>query len=155
MAINRTFTASSSIVTAADMNGIQASWDVYTPIWTGSTTNPVIGNGTISGAWIRFGKTVNWRFLIVCGSTTTYGSGTYLLTLPTSCAASYVANQNLSGSSGSAFLGATSFPIAVNRYTASTTVYFSAPSGGVVTPTVPVTFANGAVLAGGGTYEAT
>src|ERR1044071_1955961 len=50
-------------------------WDSYTPTWTNSTTNPTIGNGTLSGAYIQVGKFVVFRVSIGMGSTTTFGTG--------------------------------------------------------------------------------
>lgn len=54
----------------------------YTPAWTGSTTNPVIGNGTLVGRYTRVNKLVWFTVHIIAGSTTTFGSGTYNVTLP-------------------------------------------------------------------------
>ena len=54
----------------------------YTPTWTGSTTNPAIGNGTMVGRYQRHGKTVTATINIVAGSTTTFGSGNWIFTLP-------------------------------------------------------------------------
>jgi hypothetical protein len=81
---------SSEVVTAALMNteirdaitGMQAAWTAYTPTWTALTTNPTLGNGTITGAYNRIGKTVLFRVKVTFGSTTTVGSGTYLFSPP-------------------------------------------------------------------------
>ena len=54
----------------------------YNPVWTGATTNPVIGNGTIVGAYRQIGKVVFFRVSITFGSTTTYGTGAYSISLP-------------------------------------------------------------------------
>lgn len=67
-------------------------WTSYSPTWTAATTNPVIGNGTLSGAYAVIGKTCHFRILMNSGTTTTYGSGVYTFTLPvTASAASGVA----------------------------------------------------------------
>lgn len=58
------------------------AWTAYTPTWGGNTTNPVIGNGTITGAYCQIGKTVFGRVNIVAGSTTTFGSGSYFISMP-------------------------------------------------------------------------
>lgn len=54
-------------------------WTTYTPTWTGATTNPVIGNGTITGKYRRSANSdiVHWWLRILIGSTTTFGSGVY------------------------------------------------------------------------------
>lgn len=54
----------------------------YTPSWTASTTNPVLGNGTLTGYSTKRGRVVTVALDLVCGSTTTYGSGTYYFSLP-------------------------------------------------------------------------
>lgn len=57
-------------------------WISYTPTWTAATTNPVIGNGTITGAYAAAGKLIFFRISIVGGSTTTWGTGVYSFTYP-------------------------------------------------------------------------
>ncbi|RCG29003.1 hypothetical protein DQ384_21870 [Sphaerisporangium album] len=49
------------------------------PTWTGATTNPVLGNGTLAGAYkvADTAKTVHIRIRLVTGTTTTYGSGAW------------------------------------------------------------------------------
>jgi hypothetical protein len=79
-----------AVLTAAQLNAqvrdnmkaIGDPWTAYTPVWTGATTNPVIGNGTILGAYSQAGKMVNFWLEVTMGSTTTYGSGGYSITLP-------------------------------------------------------------------------
>jgi len=58
------------------------AWTTYVPTWTGSTTNPTIGNGTINGAFAKIGKLGLFEIAIAVGSTTTVGSGTYGFGLP-------------------------------------------------------------------------
>lgn len=57
-------------------------WVSYTPTWTGSTTNPVIGNGTISGKWRKVGDSAEIQIYVNSGTTTTYGSGRYIWSFP-------------------------------------------------------------------------
>lgn len=92
MGINRTAkTWGSEIATSADMNaevrnlwdGLQASWDTYTPTWTSTgATQPVVGNATRSGRYIQIGKTLHYRIAYQFGSTSTFGTGLYLFSLP-------------------------------------------------------------------------
>lgn len=92
----RTWVAAET-VTAALMNteardaltGIQAAWDSYTPTWTAVTTNPVLGNGTLTGAWLRIGKTFRFRISLTMGSSTTYGTGPWRFALPAGAHAAY------------------------------------------------------------------
>lgn len=58
------------------------AWTSYTPTWTGTTTNPVIGTGTIVGRYKQFGKWGICNGQITAGGTTTYGSGNYRFGLP-------------------------------------------------------------------------
>lgn len=61
---------------------VNTAWTAYTPTWTGSTTNPALGNGTVSAAYKRIGKTVFFRIHYTFGSTTNFGGGAYAWTLP-------------------------------------------------------------------------
>lgn len=58
------------------------AWSTYVPVWSASGTQPAIGNGTITGRFKRIGKTLHWRVEIVMGSTTTYGTGIWGVSLP-------------------------------------------------------------------------
>ena len=57
-------------------------WQSYTPTWTADTTNPAIGNGTLTGRYIVIGKLCTYVLGLVMGSTTTYGSGNWAFSLP-------------------------------------------------------------------------
>ena len=80
-----------TVLTATQLNAevrdnFKAIGDVsesYTPEWTASTTNPDIGNGTLAGGYKVAGKRLWIWIRITMGSTTTYGSGTQLVSLPT------------------------------------------------------------------------
>jgi hypothetical protein len=54
----------------------------YTPSWTASTTNPVIGNGVIQGRYIALEEWCWVSVQISVGTTTTVGSGNYSVSLP-------------------------------------------------------------------------
>ena len=62
---------------------VTSVWTTYTPAWTSSGTAPAIVNGVLAG-WYRYlgPKTVDviiqWR----AGSSTTFGTGIYYLSLP-------------------------------------------------------------------------
>ncbi|MFD8404673.1 hypothetical protein ACFV1G_08315 [Streptomyces anulatus] len=58
------------------------AWTPYTPTWSGATTNPAIGNGVLLGRYMKWGRTCQVRIDISMGSTTTYGSGGWSLSLP-------------------------------------------------------------------------
>lgn len=65
-----------------NLKEIANAWTAFTPTWTG-TTDPAIGNGTIDAAYRLIGKAADFRIRITMGSTTTYGTGEWLLSLPT------------------------------------------------------------------------
>jgi hypothetical protein len=66
------------------LNGsfLDTAWTPYTPVWTAASTNPVIGNGTIEGYYKVVGKTCFVRGNIAMGSTTTFGSGEWYVSMP-------------------------------------------------------------------------
>ena len=60
------------------------SWQNYTPSLTASVTNPVIGNGTLSGRYVTLGATVIGEIRVIAGTVGfSRGSGIYTVTLPT------------------------------------------------------------------------
>ena len=72
-----------------------AAWTPYAPDWTSSGTDPAIGNGTISASYRRIGTLGFYRGVIKMGTTTTYGTGSWEVSLPDGWSAS-----NALGSSG-------------------------------------------------------
>jgi hypothetical protein len=74
----------------ADVTGL-GTWTTYTPTWTAVTTNPVIGNGTLTGRYKVNGKTVQVQISMLAGTTTTFGSGAWIFALPTGTAVHQVA----------------------------------------------------------------
>jgi hypothetical protein len=57
-------------------------WQPYTPVWSSSGTNPNIGNGTIIGRYCVIGKMCTVVVKLNAGSTTTFGTGNYKISLP-------------------------------------------------------------------------
>lgn len=61
----------------------QGTWTTYTPTWTANGTNPTLGNGSLSGRYVLFGKTCMFAIVLTWGSTTTdTGSSQWRFTLP-------------------------------------------------------------------------
>jgi hypothetical protein len=79
--IFRTGVTMNSSLTLGNVD-ITSPWSAYTPTWTASVTNPVIGNGTITGSYTVIGKTCFVRGNIAMGSTTTFGSGEWYVSMP-------------------------------------------------------------------------
>jgi hypothetical protein len=63
-------------------SNISTAWTSYTPVWTAASVNPVINNGTIEGWYKLVGKTCFVRGNIAMGSTTTFGSGEWYISMP-------------------------------------------------------------------------
>lgn len=149
------------VVAASKMNsqirdvatGIQASWSTYTPTW-GGTSDPAIGNGVLSGRYMRVGKTITANITIVMGSTTTYGSGTWTLSLPVASVfttTTYVNLGSVSMRDTSASANSTGVAILANQTTAQMVV---GSSNAFVSTTAPWTWANGDTLSVTLNYEA-
>lgn len=54
----------------------------YTPVLTATTTNPTLGNSTLSGIYCQIGNLVFFEIALTVGSTFSVGSGTYEFSLP-------------------------------------------------------------------------
>lgn len=67
------------------------AWAFYTPIWTASGTQPVIGNGAITGRYTKIGRTVIGVITVLFGSTTTFGTGVYYWSPPVAFSPSWPA----------------------------------------------------------------
>ena len=112
----------------------------YTPTWGAATTNPTIGNGSITGRYDRLGKGVTVSVDLLVGSTTTFGSGQYTFSIPLQAAA----GRDFVGSawlldSGTAYLVGS---VLVTAGALSAQVYFH-NTATAMSPTVPITLASG------------
>jgi hypothetical protein len=72
----------SNALTASYVTPYEGAWISYTPNWTAASSNPVIGDGTIEGWYKVVGKTCFVRGNIAMGSTTTFGSGEWYVSMP-------------------------------------------------------------------------
>lgn len=90
----RTITATADIAgTSGSVDGTgNVNWAMtldkeltsFTPTWTGSGSNPAIGDGILTGWWADIGDIMKVWIRSVMGSTTTYGSGVWQWTVPDS-----------------------------------------------------------------------
>lgn len=69
-----------------------AAWAEYTPTWSSAGTQPAIGNGTLTGRYRRIGTTGFVNGLIQMGTTTTYGTGEWSVSLPSGWTARTLTN---------------------------------------------------------------
>lgn len=128
-------------------------WTAYTPTWSSTGTQPAIGNGTLIGAYQRIGRTIYLRIRLVPGTTTTFGTGVYFISVPFTSGAGdgQLLTALLFDTSGASFYAHTGY-----LPTGSSSVQF--PRGNGTTdqfgPTIPVTLATGDVFNVSGAYEA-
>jgi hypothetical protein len=93
-------TASGALkVGSVSLSPLAGAWTSWSPSWTGSTTNPAIGNGTLTGTYLQVGKTVFFDIVMVAGTTTTYGSGEFQFSLPVEAKNGFAATVSLRGGS--------------------------------------------------------
>lgn len=78
---------STNIPVAANVynNFVFTTVRTFVPTWTGSISNPVIGNGTLSGEFFVANGMCQVTVTMVAGSTTTFGSGVWSFALPVTC----------------------------------------------------------------------
>jgi hypothetical protein len=139
---------------ASDTN----AWITYNATWSSSANpQPSIGDGTITGRYKQIGKTVFVSVKIDMGSTTTYGTGGWHISLPVNAYASYstvlptlfydTANGGVfyQGTSSTEFSGNTSYLIPLWD---KGTIY-----GAAIDSATPFTWGSSAKLIINGSYE--
>lgn len=136
-------------LSGGNSNEVDIATVSYAPTWTGGSSNPAIGNGTLAGYYTRQGRVIVYTFSLDIGSTTTMGTGEWRFSLP-------FVNASNQPVVGSAFI----FDATGNAYAA---IPFAAASGtyatlyvhgsnAVVSGTVPITFATGDLIRATLTY---
>lgn len=124
----------------------------YTPTWTTTGSAPSIGNGTLSGAYVKVGQLVTVTAKLLAGSSTTFGTGDWRLTVPFASGSVEACGIGFGDDSGSptgyptlAFLDASTSTMEIYRLDALWTAY---------TATVPFTWGTGDYLVVTITYRA-
>lgn len=138
----------SSLFSAVDGNAKPTSTS-YTPTWTGSGSNPAIGNGTLTGNYLRMGKLVHLVITVTMGSTTTFGTGAWSFGIPANTAAVGLFSWfgvDASGAGANNKFGAAYFP------TTTTIALYHEASNAFGGPTVPFTWATSDSLVVSGWY---
>ena len=127
------------------------TWTTYTPNWTGSVSNPAIGNGVLTGRYLQIGKVVHFRIDLLTGSTTTFGSGNYAWQMPVTASTSVntAFTARLFDNSASTYLIGVAVPVSTTACALTTH-----GSTAVATPTVPITWGQDDRLLIAGHYEA-
>lgn len=143
-ATNTVAPASIGDIWNANFAHLGAAWTSFTPAMTfsggGSLT---IGNGSITGAYLKVGKTLKLRIRLSVGSTTSFGTGIFRFTLPdssTSAASEAIAAWGYDSSADDFY------PMAGVIDASATYIYLGSQGVGGVTSAIPVTWANGDAL---------
>ncbi len=130
-------------------------WTSFTPTWTASTTNPVIGNGSLTGKYRRSANAdiVHFWIRLLIGSTTTFGSGVYRFGIGAAPALSASAKLWAAPTGWVRDASSTANYGIVARWDSALNVFIASEQGSLMTPTTPVTLANTDELALQGWYE--
>jgi len=148
-------TVSATTVVLSGSN-LSSSWTSYTPVWTASGTNPVINNGTIEGWYKVIGKTCFVRGNIAMGSTTTFGTGEWYVSMPvTAVHADAILMTVTLLDNGSAWYNATMAGARSGFNNKAPMQYVNYLNGTAsdVNPTQPFTWTNGDRFIWNGSYE--
>jgi hypothetical protein len=136
-----------------EIGGIWLDW---TPTWTALTTNPVLGDGSLVGRYSVVGKICFVDITLIMGSTTTYGSGGWRISLPFAPATRALSTHSSYGSgcindvsTGANIENISVRTNSVNRYINR----FYYPGGFNITSTTPITWAVNDWLAYSLAYE--
>jgi hypothetical protein len=152
---NRYLYANDGTTVALDWSTLNDSWTAYTPSWTAASSNPSIGNGTLEGWYKIIGKTCFVRGNIAMGSTTTFGSGEWYVSMPftASHADAILMTANLLDN-GSAWYNAT-LNGARAGFNYKTAIQYQGGAGTAldVNATQPFTWANSDRFLWNGSYE--
>jgi hypothetical protein len=124
--------------TAGDVdNFIFSKPTSYTPTWTTSGTAPVLGNGSLTGSYMRNGRTIAVTVELALGSTSTTGTGDWRFALPSTAQTNYLGSAIMSDSGVNLYVGSA---IALQNQTYA--VVSANAVGGNVASTVPFTWGN-------------
>lgn len=133
-------------------NSMFAAWTSYTPTWT-SSTNPAIGNGTLAGAYIKWGRTCISMIKLTMGSTTTYGSGGYSFGVPFASASGMDYTGTARLVAVNAWIGGTVMTGGNSAFNATFPTSSSDSRSATLAATVPDTLANTHVVRMAMTYQ--
>lgn len=136
-----------------DITPVISAWTAYTPTWGSSGSAPALGNGTISGRFMQFGKLGFYDGVLTTGGTSTYGTGTYTFTLPAGWTAANTANAVV-GECRLFDTSATTRYVGVVVLDTTTTIAISTNAAATnVSGTVPFTFATTDIIRWSGVME--
>lgn len=120
----------------------------YTPSFATSGTAPALGNGTLTGSYIRHDGAITFNIELTVGSTTTFGTGELRFGLPVARVTADVLEGTdwIADDSGTRYVGIGQIPNAVQY------VRLMRDTSGLVTGTSPATWGTGDIIRTSGTY---
>jgi hypothetical protein len=123
----------------------------YTPVWTTTGTAPSLGNGTLTGRYTITGRLCTVQFKLTAGSTTTFGTGNFQITLP------FVSSGGQEAQGISRIVDDTvGYYVAVINVSSNSSImtfYTTTSVTAIVSEAVPMTWATNDFIAGTITYE--
>lgn len=130
-------------------------WTSYTPTWTSSGTAPALGNGTLTGQYRRSATSdiVHWWLRLLIGSTTTFGTGVYRFGIGATPAPSAGAKLWMAPAGWARDASSTANYGIIARWDSGSNTFIASEQGSLLTPTSPVTFANGDEIVLNGWFE--
>jgi hypothetical protein len=140
-------------------NSFFGAWTSYTPTFGSAGTAPAVGNGTLSGQYMKVGRSVLVSLVLTVGSTTTFGSGNLNFSLPATVSASAagaVLNASTSRTGTQNFVVGAA-PLSNNGTNTGTIWFASTSTSGdwdAWTTSTPWTLAAGDIVRVWGTYQA-
>lgn len=84
-----TASLATTAISASYVTPYESAWTSYTPAWTTDSTQPTLGNGSVTGAYKLIGKTCFVRVRLYWGTTTSNGTGAFYFSLPVSASTSW------------------------------------------------------------------
>lgn len=128
-----------------NLKAIGDPWTSYSP----ALVNWTLGNGTLTGVYMQAGKLVWGRVAYTVGSTDTK-SGNLLITLPVT----KISDDGPEGAGVAFDTSGTAYNTVVVGHSTTSRMLFYTPTAGIVTPSVPWTWATGDTLKASFFYEA-
>jgi hypothetical protein len=133
------------------LRGLTGAQTAYTPAWSSTGTQPALGDGTLTGFYLQSDKWIAMQTFLTIGSTSTFGTGFYQISLPKTPVRSgqlLIAQVLDSSASSIRWSGA-----ACITSVGTVGMRISVSDGALVGATVPITFATGDQLIISGVYE--
>jgi hypothetical protein len=142
---------------SAWMTAAYGAWTSFTPTWTAATTNPSLGNGTLTSRWSRVGRTINWSGYFAVGTTSTGGSGAWQMSIPVpqvSTTVPFVGSANYTNVGDNYYVGICELLPGASNIVFTVKTGTSSTAFGRVTTSIPVTASTNTQISWSLTYEA-